>query len=98
MGPAGGVTLGILLIGPGMREPERQEERAMVQSEETGAGGRESTGEAGGGRPGEEPAPGGRENQPPLAQSPDAEPEGDAQPGAERDWLPSHAQSPDDME
>jgi hypothetical protein len=40
----------------------------------------------------------GGERQPPLAQSPDAEPEEDAQPGGERDWLPSEAQSPDDME
>ncbi|GAA3441661.1 hypothetical protein [Planomonospora venezuelensis] len=38
------------------------------------------------------------ERQSPLAQSPDAEPEGDAEPGAERDWLPPEGQSPDDME
>ncbi|GGS78339.1 hypothetical protein GCM10010156_41280 [Planobispora rosea] len=62
----------------------------MVQSDETDPGEWGSTGE--------DAAPGGPEKQPPLAQSPDAEPEEDAQPGAERDWLPSEAQSPDDME
>ncbi|MBG0832441.1 hypothetical protein HS041_32565 [Planomonospora sp. ID67723] len=38
------------------------------------------------------------QQQSPLSQSPDAEPEGDAVPGEARDWLPSEAQSPDDME